>query len=263
MFENLLLGIQTPPSAGAPIDYFNQANLEAYFEHIRALALEFPTLWGLICRADDRCRSEHFPRIRRRLERAISLGGTSDFDAKRPWDFTFRAAAEDDHFWNREVRHPALHVMAKHARGTGVAESVGAAAADAASGWAQPSPPKKPRAIAQASELANAKLRENQGSPSGSAGATAGASLPAPPRPPAPTGGGEQTPRGSKKAHPQRRGKFFVTTREGTEICFRFHAGRCEGCERAHACQLCLGPHPNRQCPNKAAKGGSRGGANR
>ena len=60
-----------------------------------------------------------------------------------------------------------------------------------------------------------------------------------------------------------KRGKYFVTTREGVQICFRYHAGRCDGCDRAHVCQLCLGQHVNRVCTTaKAIKGGAGKGGN-
>ena len=53
-------------------------------EDVKALAAEFDGLWGLISRADDRCRSEHFPRRRRMAERLRSEGLCPGFDPARP-----------------------------------------------------------------------------------------------------------------------------------------------------------------------------------
>ena len=61
-------------------------------------------------------------------------------------------------------------------------------------------------------------------------------------------------------AHPKKWGKHFVSTEDGTAICFRYAKGKggeCgEPCKegRAHVCQLCLGNHVNSFCPMK--KGG-------
>ena len=82
---------------------------------------------------------------------------------------------------------------------------------------------------------------------------------------PAPPGGpsaGSGAPSGSG-AHPRKRGKFFITSREGVEICFKYQRNKCEGVcpqKRAHACQICLGSHPTRVCKeaNKSGKGDAR-----
>lgn len=75
------------------------------YERAQALAAEFLDLWGFVCRSEDKCRSEHFHRLRRRLERDCQG--------------IFRAAADDDKFWDREVRNLGLHIIARTARGSG------------------------------------------------------------------------------------------------------------------------------------------------
>ena len=51
--------------------------------------------------------------------------------------------------------------------------------------------------------------------------------------------------------HPKRKGKLYVTTPEGAEVCFSYAKngeGACqEPCPqgRAHVCQICFGPHRN------------------
>lgn len=91
--------------------YFSIASLEACFEHVRSLALEFPNFWGLMCRAQVRCRREHFSRLRRKLAAKFAMGGEGAFSPNRPCGFVFRAPAEGDTLWTREVCHPAIHVI--------------------------------------------------------------------------------------------------------------------------------------------------------
>ena len=57
---------------------------------------------------------------------------------------------------------------------------------------------------------------------------------------------------GKGNDHPRKNKKgFYITTREGAEICFRFAAGNRDACTtpcaqgRAHVCQKCLQPHRN------------------
>jgi len=65
---------------------------------------------------------------------------------------------------------------------------------------------------------------------------------------------------GKGKGKSQKKGKhgdnLKSTTREGKQICFLFAKhGNCEDtCPqgRAHACQICLQPHRNANCPKKA-----------
>ena len=70
------------------------------------------------------------------------------------------------------------------------------------------------------------------------------------------------------EAHPRKKGHHFITTRDGTEICFTFAKGARDACpepcqrSRAHNCQICLGPHRNEECGranNQGGKGGKGG----
>ena len=127
VYENLLLGMRR---GMPPVKLFSIACLEAYADTVRALASEFPDLWGLVCRAEDRCRLEHMVRIKRRLAVSHEAGLCPAFQPQSPWDFVFLTAADDETFWNREVRCPALHVLAQHG-GSEKAEATAAAAAAA------------------------------------------------------------------------------------------------------------------------------------
>ena len=63
--------------------------------------------WWLVAQADQRMRSEHLERIRRRAEEeraaAIASGSTHPFDPTVPWDYCLKAAAADRHFWEEEL----------------------------------------------------------------------------------------------------------------------------------------------------------------
>lgn len=60
-------------------------------------------------------------------------------------------------------------------------------------------------------------------------------------------------------------GQFFVTDRDGNQICYKFAKGQPGACsepcadQRAHACQICLGQRPNVQCQKKGKKGDGKG----
>ena len=67
--------------------------------------------------------------------------------------------------------------------------------------------------------------------------------------------------------HPRKRGQYYTTTREGCEICYGFAKGNRDACpepchaNRAHCCQLCLGPHRNAECQRaNNGKGVGKGG---
>ena len=63
--------------------------------------------WWLVAQADQRMRSEHLERIRRRVEEeraaAVASGTTHPFDPSMPWDYCLKAAAADRCFWEEEL----------------------------------------------------------------------------------------------------------------------------------------------------------------
>ena len=249
VYENLLLGLRE----GEPlVSLFNIASLEAYSENVRVLAAEFPDLWGLVCRAEDRCRSEHLVRVRRRMAVAHGAGLCPAFQPNAPWDSVFRAAAEDESFWNKEVRHPALHVLAQHSRSGAQAEAAAAAIADGRGGAVRFASVRQPgessRGLHQAGSGVKRPRREDNGD--------------APPPPHVAPG---KNNKDRRNEHPKRFGKLFGTTREGTPICFKYQRDKCsEVCpaQRAHVCRGCLGPHPHRKC-TEAKKAGAKGAGKR
>eukprot|EP00435_Cladocopium_sp_Y103_P036126 s642_g9.t1 len=82
--------------------------MEEYHDMFRDLVKDYPEAWHLLVIAEDRCRGEHFPRVRRELEAQHDRGLAPNFEPKRPWDEVFRTAARDRDYWDRHVREPAL-----------------------------------------------------------------------------------------------------------------------------------------------------------
>ena len=58
-----------------------------YLEGFRQLVQEHPECWHLCCKAEDRCRAEHMPRVRRARMRS---GQSSS------WPAIFMEAIQDD-----------------------------------------------------------------------------------------------------------------------------------------------------------------------
>jgi hypothetical protein len=187
--------------------------IEAYHEAFAALSREHPECWHLCQKAEDRCRAEHFPRIARKLRESLNR--------EPSWSEVFVAASEDDRYWDREVRRPALCYLARGKRGH---EGHGAEPQE------KRNKPNKPNSADKADK--------NDGKKGKSGG----------------KGGGK-----SDQKHPKKDGVGrFTTTREGKPICFKFASdekgtGCKEPCEnhRMHVCQYCLQPHANRSCTKR------------
>lgn len=116
VYENLLLGLSG--DAEAPW-CFSIASFEAYFEHVRPFALEFPDLWELIRRAAGRCRAEQVPRFRRQPAARFARGGGGAFASIRGWDFVIRAKGRSCHrshiaWW--QARRSSIHDRRRHRR---------------------------------------------------------------------------------------------------------------------------------------------------
>ena len=212
--------------------------LETYHEAFANLAKEHPECWLLCQKAEDRCRAEHFPRLARKLQLST--------DKVPSWSDVFVAAAEDDRYWDKEVRRPALAFLARGKRQFSQTESAERSFTEKVS-----EPPAKSKRQAK---------RERQ-----AAAASAAAMLPAQVFPPPPPpfaqhqkhSGGQQQQQQSQ-GHPRKNSKgLFTTTREGREICFKFSRGDRDACSepcphsRAHVCSKCLQPHRTAACTKK------------
>ena len=93
--------------------------LERYYERVYALhrshgSLGNHNLWWLIAMAEARMRNERFEHIRRELEedhlrlQACQRAHDSMYNPRRPWDSVFFVAANDEEYWNQNVKEPAL-----------------------------------------------------------------------------------------------------------------------------------------------------------
>ena len=224
IYETIMIMLEYPPETGEteakPIITTNA--LEEYFENFKTLARENSNAWHLCVRAEDRCRHEHLPR----LFRSMAIAGGKD----PSWTDVFIKAANDDKYWDKEVRREALRFLAR-----GDAKVPKQDDGEAATG----EPPRKK------------KRRGGQRQPA----AGAGAIVPwVPPGQnvvlsPGPKGKGKGKTKDTRP-HPRKDANGrYITTREGQQVCFKFaNGGACSApCkfQRAHVCQKCLQPHVN------------------
>ena len=232
VFENALLmltvPVGTPPE---PRGIVSQAALDLYRDSFRDLVRQYPQTWHLLATAEDRCRAEHFPRLKRRLEEDYRQGLEPRFNPELPWDRVFRVAASEREYWDKHVRDPALRFLATKARvkeqpgGTGTLTDLSGEGITAG-------PPKKTR---------SQKRRENKRKK------LTATTREGPDREPAHVGGDKGDGRGLKRDSKGR----YVTDREGNPICFAYGSGKCKGpCPKKmmHVCQRCLGNHPVQAC---------------
>ena len=219
VYETILLMLTFPSvNQSDPEPVLDLIAAETYVEAFRALARENAECWFLCCRAEDRARAEHVPRVARKLK---DKNGT-----KPSWSEVYIAVAEDTAFWDQEVRRPALQFLARNKRPVLDDEVV--------PGVPSPHPQERgPRKRGRKGKHGNTvNLTPNPETQiKGKA-----------------KGGGK----GNKGAHPRKDAKGrYMTTKDGQEICFNFAAGGADRCpapcraNRAHVCQKCLQPHQN------------------
>ncbi len=199
---------------------FKPERLDLYGEHLRSFLTTYgPDCWFLIYQADVRMRSEHFERIRRRLQINFDTGLVEfGFDPTVPWDAVFAAAVKDKEFWDSEIREKALLYLAKvntyrETTQDGTSQIFGGL-------------PRGPAA----------SLFPNKGQ---------GQKRKFPRQEPSYGGGKRGGPQGQGKGGPQGQGG------NKHETCNNWNAGRCqEPCptNRAHACARCGGNHKKDQC---------------
>ena len=103
-----LLMFEHDVTAGHKVPVVTQASLEEYRDTFRDMVVNYPEAWHLLVVAEDRCRCEHFPRLKRECQDKSDKGQLPDFVAEQPWDYVFRAAARDRDYWDRNVREPAI-----------------------------------------------------------------------------------------------------------------------------------------------------------
>ena len=279
VYRAILFMLRYPVSLlrNAEMRVVSQSSLEVYYEAFRKLVGEYPECWHLCAQAEDRCRGEAFPRYRRILMQCHQTGSVPvgiTFNPLMPWDGVFQYAANDDKFWDKEVRRPATAFLARGkippqlnaTQGTldaigNVEEgaeqsarptprgSLGAAVArqnQVPHGQGQSKHARQKRKLQE--ELEESKAKRWKGSDQDSGGYRSSSS--------------GQWDRSKKDYN----GNFSID-RDGNQICFKFSKGRAGDCPdpcpngRSHSCQICLGPHPNSECSKSKGSGkGNKGG---
>ena len=232
--------------------------LDRYQRKIEKLALQWPTAWHLVCPAEDKCRFEHFNRLKSRIEFDIALGRPAPpmWDAGSPWSAIFLKAAEDDEsYWDDNIRHPAMSWLAHGSRGAPKAREHQVAEATLAGGAAALAPETSAPlgAVSTWGQGTSSKARvrrnkrERSTAPPNEVKKEAGT-------PPAkkPKDKGEGKGGKSRARH--------LVDQAGTQLCFswNFGGGTCgelaagSPCPagRAHKCTTCRSDkHLARQCP--------------
>ena len=76
-----------------------------------------PSTWILLYQTDVRFRHEKLEKIRRQCLRdhatARNAGGTTPFDAARPWNFSWVTGLKDKEWWEKEYKDPAMLYLNK------------------------------------------------------------------------------------------------------------------------------------------------------
>ena len=246
VFENVLLGltVKVPDPNGAgniekPI--ISQASLDSYREAFRDLCKAYPEVWHLCYTAEDRCRCEHFPRLRRKLEDDFITGILPRFCMQIPWDSVMRFAAADRGYWDEFVREPALKFLAtgNKRKGTPTGSMTGEIPMDNGAALPDYSGVGKKRKNKQ----------KSRGQP------------PPPSRHPQPRPQGRGKGNGGKGKPSVDADGLMSRTREDKKICFAWNNGGCEQmCPNgfAHVCQICLGSHRKKDHQSRGGKGGRK-----
>ena len=232
VYCNTLLGLQVTRDGGQKEAVVTGACLEEYLEAFRKLVHQYPEAWHLAVVAEDRCRSEQFARIRRRLIQEHSDGRAPDFKSWAPWVSVFSEAARDKVFWDENVRDPALAFVARSGK------------------RGAPMPPS----LEDLTEMsAEAGKRRRAGKKRGGA-----RERNLPPQPPVEKkGAGKGRGKGGPHPRPRAGGDGHATTKAGLPICYAYNdANGCtEPCPRKfqHVCTYCFGAHSGKDCNKRRA----------
>ena len=219
VYEVILLMLRDVDQNGSTVMVATPNALEHYYEAFALLCRENPEAWHRCVQAEDRCRSEHFPRVWR--TEAVKLGRAPT------WSEVFIAAANDGPYWDKEVRRPAISDILRSknagARTLSAEQDAAARVADA---------------VEDMKTGAGKKKAQLRGRGRGRANAPKPKAPPAPHPVQRPTKGDDKD-KSAKKDHKGR----YITIDGGRDICFRYNNGSCkEPCpqKRAHFCQICL-----------------------
>ena len=219
VYEVILLMLRDVDSNGNTVMVATPNSLEHYYVAFELLCKENPEAWHRCVQAEDRCRSEHFPRVWR--TEAAKLGRAPT------WSEVFVAAANDGPYWDKAVRRPAISDLIRTS-----GKNAGVRALSAEQDAAM-------RVTEAVDEMRSGTGKKSVQRGKGRGRTKGGAGTPKPPttHPAQRPGKGDD-----KKAKKDHRGRY-ITIDGGRDICFRYNNGSCkEPCpqKRAHFCQVCL-----------------------
>eukprot|EP00435_Cladocopium_sp_Y103_P041707 s3444_g11.t1 len=234
VYENTLLMLEHNVAKDTKEPVVTVAALEEYKDAFRDLTVLYPESWHLLVTAEDRCRAEHFVRLKRELDEKQQRGLAPDYDPSQPWNGVFRAAARDRDYWDRHVREPALifRTAGRHKEQVGGTRS-GTDLTQERPTPRKPRPSQKDRLKARIAQLTAGKAGEGEPGP--------------------PKGGNTAEGNRTKGRGPKRdnRGRF-LTDKQGKPICFGFNNGECKG-----ACPKQMA-HDQRETQDEEYPGGMR-----
>ena len=235
-------------TAAIMIGFCSLAALTAYEKCIEKLVTLWPQCWGLIAAAEDKARAERLERIRRKMIIDESNGKTmpADWNEAAPWTTCFKLLAQDDEFWNDQVRHPAAAWVAAGCKGSLIAPAEQVAMTHMAGGSEAMDVPKEDRdgrrrqSNRDKRQAKMKRLRDDRDELD------------------------KYRKLDNRAPPPSSKGKGKSKDQTGVQICYSFAngTGACgslnpgaecaQKVKRAHKCQLCLSPgHRNADCPSK------------
>ena len=248
------------------LGYGSAGRLRAYKAKVKHLDGELPGLWWLLADAEQRMRKERLPRLRLLVQEGEGAKpGTQLCPTKGPahlWDLAFQRAAADADWWREHVLDEAFkfRTQLKTAKSildggfgtvsvaTGSTAPVvtstspaasGAGAATTAARECDKTQELQRKIDAQKTELARLYTQSSRKGPEQSTTSQTGK---------------------AKGRH--KKGALFIRNDDGLAPCFAYsrvpHGSR-GGCREpcpsrfGHFCELCLGRHPNWECPQMPA----------
>jgi hypothetical protein len=234
--------------------------LVAYVEFIAKFAKRYgQTCWAVIYQCEVRFRREHMERLRRkeskRLNDALRVGGTTEFDPSRPWQRIFQMALDESAFWHENLQEPCILILTKSRQSGSFLDG------------------DCPVAVSAGGHLATfgtpgfAFVADSSGGDGGHRVAQRSEQAP-------PTRSIADKPRDAPKPkrpkmEPVLENGRLKTNRSGNTLCVAFQTGGCSQAggasgiecphnkEHRHLCNKCLGLHPGEganPCTRQAAK---------
>ena len=243
------------------MDECDQARIDLYEMLVEELVQEFGDLcWWIIAQGEGRMRSERMPRLMNQelaaQEKAAKKGEVHELEVKRPWNWIFKVAANDDKFWQREVRDKCFRWITKTTSAEKIKDEgfgpvrpansgfdLGGGGGGGGGGIKRKAPPQHD----DSSSEGPAKVRKVMKAMKKKRGAKNAKAMPANAKADAAKAG-----RAAAKGGGTGKGGKHAVTAAGRQICFKY--SRDNACaavcpqNRAHVCEYCLQQHVNADC---------------